>query len=198
MACFASDLALETSFTWIVFRSWKAPSYYARQVSSRGAVCSAASYDRRSSGHVSCARFKHGERGRSGRRKRTTLDRGRDMPAESRDGTPPSRQQPSRAPRRGGSATTFRGGAVARARRASAGMDEKLSGRKHAPHHEWRTAARADGEGRIGGAGRDRTDDLLIANEALSQLSYSPTEAGSTAPNGPSGTFIPALWEGGL
>jgi hypothetical protein len=26
-----------------------------------------------------------------------------------------------------------------------------------------------------GGAGRDRTDDLLIANEALSQLSYSPT-----------------------
>ena len=29
---------------------------------------------------------------------------------------------------------------------------------------------------RIGGADRDRTDDLLIANEALSQLSYSPTE----------------------
>jgi YggT family protein len=28
---------------------------------------------------------------------------------------------------------------------------------------------------RIGGADRDRTDDLLIANEALSQLSYSPT-----------------------
>ena len=27
----------------------------------------------------------------------------------------------------------------------------------------------------IGGADRDRTDDLLIANEALSQLSYSPT-----------------------
>jgi hypothetical protein len=29
---------------------------------------------------------------------------------------------------------------------------------------------------KIGGADRDRTDDLLIANEALSQLSYSPTD----------------------
>jgi hypothetical protein len=29
--------------------------------------------------------------------------------------------------------------------------------------------------GRIGGAKRDRTADLLVANEALSQLSYSPT-----------------------
>jgi hypothetical protein len=27
----------------------------------------------------------------------------------------------------------------------------------------------------IGGAKRDRTADLLVANEALSQLSYSPT-----------------------
>jgi hypothetical protein len=27
----------------------------------------------------------------------------------------------------------------------------------------------------FGGAGRDRTGDLLVANEALSQLSYSPT-----------------------
>ena len=27
----------------------------------------------------------------------------------------------------------------------------------------------------IGGAGRDRTDDLIVANDALSQLSYSPT-----------------------
>ena len=26
----------------------------------------------------------------------------------------------------------------------------------------------------FGGADRDRTDDLLVANEALSQLSYSP------------------------
>ena len=28
---------------------------------------------------------------------------------------------------------------------------------------------------KIGGASRARTDDLLVANEALSQLSYSPT-----------------------
>jgi hypothetical protein len=27
----------------------------------------------------------------------------------------------------------------------------------------------------IGGASRDRTDDLVVANDALSQLSYSPT-----------------------
>ncbi len=29
----------------------------------------------------------------------------------------------------------------------------------------------------IGGASRDRTDDLIVANDALSQLSYSPTTA---------------------
>ncbi len=29
-----------------------------------------------------------------------------------------------------------------------------------------------------GGAGRDRTDDLIVANDALSQLSYSPTRVG--------------------
>ena len=28
---------------------------------------------------------------------------------------------------------------------------------------------------KIGGASRDRTDDLIVANDALSQLSYSPT-----------------------
>ena len=28
-----------------------------------------------------------------------------------------------------------------------------------------------------GGASRDRTDDLIVANDALSQLSYSPTRA---------------------
>ena len=27
----------------------------------------------------------------------------------------------------------------------------------------------------VGGASRDRTDDLIVANDALSQLSYSPT-----------------------
>ena len=31
----------------------------------------------------------------------------------------------------------------------------------------------------IGGAERDRTADLLVANEALSQLSYSPTFLGA-------------------
>src|SRR5205809_3356636 len=30
--------------------------------------------------------------------------------------------------------------------------------------------------GFLGGASRDRTDDLIVANDALSQLSYSPTE----------------------
>ena len=28
---------------------------------------------------------------------------------------------------------------------------------------------------KFGGASRDRTDDLIVANDALSQLSYSPT-----------------------
>jgi Phage integrase family len=31
---------------------------------------------------------------------------------------------------------------------------------------------------RIGGASRDRTDGLVVANDALSQLSYSPTQVG--------------------
>ena len=57
----------------------------------------------------------------------------------------------------------------------------------------------ASGNFEIGGAGRDRTDDLLIANEALSQLSYSPTfPVESTAANGPGGMFIPAGRERGL
>jgi hypothetical protein len=30
-------------------------------------------------------------------------------------------------------------------------------------------------ERNFGGASRDRTDDLIVANDALSQLSYSPT-----------------------
>ena len=29
----------------------------------------------------------------------------------------------------------------------------------------------------VGGADRDRTDDLVIANDALSQLSYSPSHS---------------------
>ena len=34
---------------------------------------------------------------------------------------------------------------------------------------------------KIGGASRDRTDDLIVANDALSQLSYSPVKVGSVA-----------------
>ena len=34
------------------------------------------------------------------------------------------------------------------------------------------------------GADRDRTDDLLVANEALSQLSYSPKEISKILPTG--------------
>jgi hypothetical protein len=37
----------------------------------------------------------------------------------------------------------------------------------------WLTARRIIGEG-VGGARRDRTADLVIANDALSQLSYGP------------------------
>ena len=35
-------------------------------------------------------------------------------------------------------------------------------------------------EDKNGGASRDRTDDLIVANDALSQLSYSPTADGFT------------------
>ena len=41
---------------------------------------------------------------------------------------------------------------------------------------------------KAGGAEGDRTPDLLIANEALSQLSYGPFRAG--------GTRVPGPWEG--
>src|SRR5690349_17739537 len=34
---------------------------------------------------------------------------------------------------------------------------------------------------KFGGASRDRTDDLIVANDALSQLSYSPVQVGSIA-----------------
>ncbi|MEY3000676.1 MAG: hypothetical protein RL648_890 [Verrucomicrobiota bacterium] len=36
---------------------------------------------------------------------------------------------------------------------------------------------RAGDFSKVGGADRDRTDDLVIANDALYQLSYSPEEA---------------------
>jgi hypothetical protein len=34
-------------------------------------------------------------------------------------------------------------------------------------------------EPEFGGASRDRTDDLIVANDALSQLSYSPMTVGT-------------------
>ena len=45
--------------------------------------------------------------------------------------------------------------------------------------HDWESAAEilseVEGPCRFGGAGRDRTGGLIVANDALSQLSYSPT-----------------------
>jgi hypothetical protein len=38
----------------------------------------------------------------------------------------------------------------------------------------WLLAGVGNAQARTGGAGRDRTGDLLNANQALSQLSYSP------------------------
>jgi hypothetical protein len=38
----------------------------------------------------------------------------------------------------------------------------------------WRLANRSCGAAKVGGARRDRTDDLLLAKQALSQLSYGP------------------------
>ena len=35
----------------------------------------------------------------------------------------------------------------------------------------------------FGGASRDRTDDLIVANDALSQLSYSPTRGWNRGPD---------------
>ena len=51
----------------------------------------------------------------------------------------------------------------------------------------------------IGGAERDRTDDLLRAKQALSQLSYSPTcDADNDAGNWLVAANIPATAERGL
>ena len=41
--------------------------------------------------------------------------------------------------------------------------------------HEASQQSRLTGKELFGGASRDRTDDLIVANDALSQLSYSPT-----------------------
>ena len=42
----------------------------------------------------------------------------------------------------------------------------------------------------IGGAERDRTDDLLLAKQALSQLSYSPSAASRPSFTGPTASRI--------
>src|SRR4029450_9350137 len=55
----------------------------------------------------------------------------------------------------------------------------------------------------VGGAGRDRTGDPLVANQVLSQLSYSPSFAmgaagGSHHHDGDGGRWPqPSLWDGG-
>ena len=43
-----------------------------------------------------------------------------------------------------------------------------------------KTVLRATDSHSTGGAGRDRTDDLLLAKQALSQLSYSPEADGGS------------------
>ena len=48
----------------------------------------------------------------------------------------------------------------------------------------------------VGGAERDRTADLLIANEALSQLSYGPNH-GRTASPAPGSEWAPFTARGG-
>ena len=52
--------------------------------------------------------------------------------------------------------------------------------RGETPHQTIACAAGAplDQTKGFGGADRDRTDDLVIANDALSQLSYGPTTGG--------------------
>ena len=46
-----------------------------------------------------------------------------------------------------------------------------------------------------GGARRDRTDDLLLAKQALSQLSYGPSrEQGSEVSNQRASAFFPECW----
>jgi hypothetical protein len=44
--------------------------------------------------------------------------------------------------------------------------------------HRWdgRSVVSGANNGSVGGAGRDRTGDPLVANQVLSQLSYSPEE----------------------
>ena len=60
---------------------------------------------------------------------------------------------------------------TARSRKPTAVSDGLESSRERAPL----VAMRSMGLGGSGGASRDRTGDLLVANQALSQLSYGPS-----------------------
>ena len=51
---------------------------------------------------------------------------------------------------------------------------------------------------RVGGANRDRTDDLLLAKQALSQLSYGPIFQGTLGGSGRSCTPDLTLIRGAL
>jgi hypothetical protein len=61
-------------------------------------------------------------------------------------------------------------------------MQRRMHGPIHGPLRSNKTGFSMIGHGKksrqvvekIGGASRDRTDDLIVANDALSQLSYSP------------------------
>jgi hypothetical protein len=69
-------------------------------------------------------------------------------------------------------------------------MQRRMHGPIHGPLRSNKTGFSMIGHGRksrqvvekIGGASRDRTDDLIVANDALSQLSYSPVQVGPVTP----------------
>ena len=50
---------------------------------------------------------------------------------------------------------------------------------------------------KFGGASRDRTDDLIVANDALSQLSYSPLPVGRNLINSSSASRFEQNWRTG-
>ena len=58
------------------------------------------------------------------------------------------------------------------------------------------TTSKLNAKAEFGGGGRDRTDDLMLAKHALSQLSYAPNQAPlrvSGDPNSNSPVFRPGL-----
>jgi hypothetical protein len=67
------------------------------------------------------------------------------------------------------------------ARKASSTRRKAAAAKRHSETGATRGEATRNGE-KNGGASRDRTDDLIVANDALSQLSYSPVQAGCIRP----------------